>query len=99
MAIPLLWLIPLAIYLATFVLAFSETSAIFVRFAVASAPLLLLLLGGYAFLAQGVLALLMALTNLVLLFVVALALHGPLASRKPPAADLDRQSSRLNSSH
>jgi spermidine synthase len=87
-AVPLLWVIPLALYLATFILAFSEGGAIFVRQAKMAAPLLLLLLGGYTFLASGLVALLMAVTNLALLFVVALALHGTLAERRPPAAQL-----------
>lgn len=87
-AVPLLWVVPLALYLVTFIVAFSMGGAIFVKQAKMAAPILLLLLGGYTFLAQGVFALLMALTNLVLLFVVALALHGHLAERRPPPSQL-----------
>lgn len=87
-AVPLLWVIPLALYLASYILAFAESAAIFVRAARAAAPLLLLLLGSYTFLAQGALALLMALTNVVLFFFLALALHGELARRRPAAGQL-----------
>lgn len=87
-AVPLMWVVPLALYLVTFIVAFASGGAIFVKQAKMAAPVLLLLLGGYTFLAQGALQLLMALTNLVLLFVVALALHGHLAERRPAASQL-----------
>lgn len=88
MAMPLLWVIPLALYLLTFVVAFADGGRIFVEKAQRAAPLVLLLLGAYTFLAAGVIAFLMALTNLVLLLVVALALHGELVTRRPPARQL-----------
>lgn len=87
-AVPLLWIIPLSLYLATYILAFAQSGAVFVRTAQRAAPLLLLLLGGYTFLAEGAIAFLMAISNLVLLLFVALALHGHLAERRPPAAQL-----------
>lgn len=88
MAMPLLWVVPLALYLVTFIIAFAETEGVLRRNALFAAPLLLLMLGSYIFMANGTLALLMALAGLVLFFFVALALHGELARLRPPASQL-----------
>jgi len=88
MAMPLLWVLPLALYLVTFIIAFSAAAGPFVRHALKIAPLLLLVLGSYVFFTLGSLALLMAAAGLVLLFYVALALHGELARTRPAAGDL-----------
>jgi spermidine synthase len=88
MAMPLLWVVPLALYLATFIIAFSSAGQPFVRHALAVAPPLLLVLGAYVFITLGGLALLMAAAGLVLFFYVALALHGALANSRPPAGSL-----------
>lgn len=87
-AMPLLWVLPLAIYLLTFIIAFAENAAPFVRHAQRAAPLLLLVLGSYAFLASGSVAFLIASADLVLLFYVALALHGRLAEARPAPSRL-----------
>ncbi|MBB5280885.1 fused MFS/spermidine synthase [Pacificimonas flava] len=87
-AVPLLWVIPLGLYLLSYIVAYAEGGAIFVRQARFIAPLLLLGVGSYAFLADGVLALLFAMAGLILLFYVALALHGELAATRPPPAQL-----------
>ena len=84
-AMPLLWVLPLAIYLLTFIIAFAESAGPFVAHASRIAPPLLLVLGSYAFLASGAVAFLMASADLVLLFYVALALHGRLAAARPAA--------------
>ncbi len=83
MAMPLLWVIPLGLYLVTFIVAFAEGGSGFVRHAQRIAAPLMLVLGSYVFLAAGSVALLMAVAGLVLLFYVALALHGRLAALRP----------------
>ena len=88
MAMPLLWVIPLAVYLLSFVLAFGGWGRACTNWALGGAPLALLLLGGSAFLSIGMVALMFAAASVVLLFVVALALHGTLAEERPEAASL-----------
>ena len=83
-SVPLLWVIPLGLYLLSFVVAFSSGGEIFVRQARFTAPLLLLAVGSYTFFAEGLFALLFAMAGLVLLFYIALALHGQLAATRPP---------------
>ncbi|MBZ6379281.1 hypothetical protein B5C34_08580 [Pacificimonas flava] len=82
-SVPLLWVIPLGLYLLSFIVAFSEGGAVFVRQARFAAPLLLIAIGSYSFKAEGVFAFLFAMAGLVLLFYVALALHGELARTRP----------------
>lgn len=87
MAMPLLWVIPLALYLLTFIIAFSSARA--ARAAEFAAPLLLVMLGAVAvFPTQGAAGPWGAVASLLLLFVVALALHGRLSAERPAAADL-----------
>jgi SAM-dependent methyltransferase len=83
MAMPLLWVVPLALYLVTFILAFSPQGGWIVDHAQKFAPIMLLMLGSYTFLASGALAMVMAVTGLVLFWYVALALHGALARSRP----------------
>ncbi len=83
MAMPLLWVIPLGLYLVTFIVAFADGGEGFSRHAARIAPAVLLVLGAYAFLASGGQAVIMASLDLVLLFYVALALHGELARTRP----------------
>ena len=87
-AVPLLWIVPLALYLATFVHAFARRSLVPQRLlarllAPALIALVILYLANRTLLALG----------LVHLFVFALAAlycHGALARLRPPAADLTR---------
>ena len=88
MAMPLLWVAPLALYLLSFIIAFSSAGEIFSQQAMKMAPLLLLVLGSWMFMSLGSLALLLAGAGLILLFYVALALHGELARLRPPAGNL-----------
>ncbi len=90
MAMPLLWVVPLAIYLLSFVVGFSDAGPRVTALAVKASPWLLLLVGGPLFLASkgpgwGVA---LALAGLLLLLVITLALHGTLAIERPPAAGL-----------
>jgi spermidine synthase len=87
MAMPLLWVIPLALYLATFIIAFAAGAEPLRRGAAALAPYVVYglgarvmvggesRLGGFAW-------------HLVLFFTAALGLHIALARRQPPAAQL-----------
>ena len=88
MAMPLLWVAPLALYLLTFIIAFSSAGELLSQQAMKVAPLLLLVLGAWTFLPFGSIALLLAAAGLILLFYVALALHGELARIRPPAGNL-----------
>jgi SAM-dependent methyltransferase len=87
-AVPLLWVIPLAIYLLTFILAFGRWPATLQRAVVALAlPLALTVIffmvsGFYLRVWVGVL------WHLGLLLVLALACHGKLARARPTAAHL-----------
>ncbi len=90
MAMPLLWVVPLALYLLSFVVGFSDAGPRATAMARRVAPWLLLLVGGPTFLAgtgPGW-SVALALAGLALLFVVALALHGGLALDRPPPAGL-----------
>lgn len=90
MAMPLLWVVPLAIYLLSFVIAFSAAGPACTRHAVAVSPVLLLLLGAPVFL-SGIgpsLGMALAIAGLALLLALTVALHGTLALERPPAAGL-----------
>ncbi len=81
-AMPLLWVIPLGLYLLSFVFAFgdwprtSETIRVI-------APAFLLIAGGLSLLSDGNGSLLVAGTSLIMLFVVATALHAHLYALRP----------------
>ena len=88
-AMPLLWVIPLGVYLISFVLAFGDNGPRWTRIAQRLAPLALLSIGVWACLKVGPQAsLALAVAGILLLFVIALALHGTLALEKPSAAAL-----------
>lgn len=90
MAMPLLWVVPLAIYLLSFVIGLSEAGPRITALAVRLSPWLLLLVGGPMFMAgkEAGFSVALALAGLILLLVVTLALHGTLATERPPAAGL-----------
>jgi hypothetical protein len=90
MAMPLLWVVPLAIYLLSFVMGFSDVGPRVTALAVRLSPWLLLLIGGPMFMAgKGPgFSVALALAGLVLLLVITLALHGTLAVERPPAEGL-----------
>ena len=87
MAMPLLWAIPLALYLATFIIAFAESAEPLRRVAAALAPYLVYGLG--ALVMVGTESRLAGFSwHLLLFFAAALGLHVALARRQPPAAQL-----------
>jgi hypothetical protein len=82
-AIPLLWVLPLAAYLLSFILVFSNLPAWVHKFLVLALPVLLLLL---VFLMQSRLPMRLwavIVVHLTVLFVVALVCHGELARTRP----------------
>ena len=87
-AVPLLWIVPLALYLATFVHAFARRALIpqpvLVRLV---APVLIVLVILYP-LSRTVLA--FGVVHLLVFALAALYCHGALARLRPPAADLTR---------
>lgn len=90
MAMPLLWVLPLSLYLVSFILVFGARGAMWTRWATLAAPLLLLGFGGAAMLSLDQAASVYGLASLLLLLVVAVALHGALAADRPGLADLTR---------
>jgi SAM-dependent methyltransferase len=88
MAMPLLWVLPLAVYLVSFIIVFSAAGPRATRFALFAAPFALLAFGPATLLLHGLAATILGLLGLILLFVVATALHGTLAGDRPAAAQL-----------
>jgi len=81
-AMPLLWVIPLALYLLSFSAAFAANRTI-ADAITRVAPLLILVLGGFALLDDHDQPLLRAGLSLLLLFVVAIALHTRMYRLRP----------------
>jgi len=86
-AMPLLWVLPLGLYLLSFVFAFNEKSML--GFAlVRTAPTILLLAGATAMVSRGSDGVSLALAAVLMLFVVATALHRRLYLDRPAPARL-----------
>jgi len=88
-AIPLLWVLPLGLYLLSFVIAFAERRAV-ANFMTILAPLVILVAGGLAFSDGTRSPFFSATLGLVLLFVVAVALHAELFRLRPAVGHLTR---------
>ncbi|MBU2342476.1 MAG: fused MFS/spermidine synthase [Alphaproteobacteria bacterium] len=86
-AMPLLWVIPLGLYLLSFVFAFNARSALGHTLA-RVAPVVLLLAGGMAMVSQGAEGLSTGFATVLMLFVVAVALHRRLYEDRPSPARL-----------
>lgn len=86
-AMPLLWVIPLGLYLLSFVPAFADRRSL-ANSVSRITPLLILLSGGFAMTSRGTGSLSLALAGLVLLFAVAVSLHARLYDLRPPASRL-----------
>ncbi len=82
-AMPLLWVLPLGLYLLSFSIAFSNAESIKGTFRVL-APAVLLIAGGQALLSTSGGTMLIAFMGLVMLFVVATTLHDYLYHLRPP---------------
>ncbi len=81
-AMPLLWVLPLGLYLLSFVIAFSTLDRL-VEIITFIAPAVLLAVGGLALLSSGGGSMMVALASLAMLFIVATALHGMLYRLRP----------------
>lgn len=86
-AMPLLWVIPLGLYLLSFVFAFSDHRGV-ARAITLGAPVILLLAGGLAMMSHHSASMGQVLATVVLLFVVCVALHSRLYDARPSAANL-----------
>jgi hypothetical protein len=87
MAMPLLWVIPLGLYLLSFSVAFSEIGH-WTRILTRIAPVLLLAAGSFAMVSGGQANPAIALAMVGLLFVLAVALHGRLYALRPDPSQL-----------
>ncbi|MGL3820040.1 spermidine synthase [Sphingopyxis sp. R3-92] len=81
-AMPLLWVLPLGLYLLSFVIAFSTMDRL-VQTITVVAPAGLLAVGGLSLLSSGGGSMTIALSSLAMLFLVATALHGYLYHLRP----------------
>jgi hypothetical protein len=88
--VPLLWVLPLSLYLISFILVFSrgEGAGPFHKAALWAAPPLLVLVGGIVTIGIAEPLIVVIPINLAAFFAVALALHGELAADRPPAKQL-----------
>lgn len=86
-AMPLLWVVPLGLYLLSYVPAFSENRSV-TQVLTRVAPFVVLLVGGLAMVPQSVGGLTIALSTVFMLFVVAVALHGKLYDLRPDPSRL-----------
>jgi spermidine synthase len=87
-AMPLLWVVPLAIYLVTFILVFAERQWIKPHWMIAALPWVVLPLTVIYGMRAGHKVALVGGWNLLALFVGAMVCHGRLAAERPPAARL-----------
>lgn len=87
-AVPLLWVVPLALYLLTFVLVFARRPPVPPELMLRLQPLVFLPLVVAMFVGRGGSVRLMAPWHLLLFFVTAMVCHGELARLRPPAARL-----------
>ena len=81
-AMPLLWVLPLGLYLLSFVIAFSTMDRL-VQIITFIAPATLLSVGGLSLLSSGGGSMMIAFSSLAMLFIVATALHGYLYYLRP----------------
>ena len=88
-AMPLLWALPLGLYLLSFVVAFAERRR-FAEFVTVLAPLVILVAGGLAFSTGTQNPFFSATLGLFLLFVVAVALHTELFRLRPAVGHLTK---------
>jgi SAM-dependent methyltransferase/lipoprotein signal peptidase len=86
-AVPLLWVLPLALYLLSFVIAFAHRRGA-ANLIVSLAPLFLLVAGGFAFSGGSDQPFFTATLGLLLLFIIAVALHAEMYRRRPEPAHL-----------
>jgi hypothetical protein len=81
-AMPLLWVIPLGLYLLSFVVSFSDRRRLAWAITV-STPFVMLLAGGMAMASRNTGSMSLALSSVLLLFMVCVALHARLYDSRP----------------
>jgi hypothetical protein len=81
-AMPLLWVIPLGLYLLSFVVSFSDRRRVAWALTV-STPFVLMLAGGMAMVSHNSGTMSLALSSVLLLFLVCVALHARLYDARP----------------
>jgi SAM-dependent methyltransferase len=86
--VPLLWVVPLALYLLTFTLAFASRPPLKHRWMLAAQPFFIALVSLLLMYGWTRKPLLVIPIHLVAFFVTALACHGELARRRPPVSHL-----------
>ena len=86
-AMPLLWVIPLGLYLLSFAVAFSDKRG-FAQKITLAAPAVMLLAGGTAAISHSSGTMVLALASVALLFVVAVVLHARMYDLRPGTSQL-----------
>ena len=84
---PLLWVVPLGLYLLSFTIAFAERRTV-ANACAAAAPFALLLAAAMLFVMAGAMLPLVVLTAIAAMFLAACALHSTLYDQRPEAAQL-----------
>lgn len=86
-AIPLIWVVPLGLYLLSFTIAFADNRRI-AHFIVKIAPVLILILGVFTFPDGNFGAIKAMVISLTLLFIIAVALHSEIYAHRPKPEQL-----------
>jgi len=86
--VPLLWVVPLALYLLTFTLAFAVRPPLKHRWVLAAQPFFIAMVSMLLMYGWTRKPLLVIPVHLLAFFVIALACHGELARRRPPVSHL-----------
>lgn len=84
---PLLWVVPLGLYLLSFTIAFAERRTV-ANICVAAAPFALLLAAAMLFVQAGAMLPLVVLTAIIAMFLAACALHARLYDQRPEPSQL-----------
>jgi hypothetical protein len=87
-AVPLIWVLPLAVYLVTFIVAFSRKPVVSVVASARALPLAVLLLAPSLLNLVSVPAALVIALHLAILFLAGVVAHGRLAAERPPTERL-----------
>ncbi|MFH1267013.1 MAG: fused MFS/spermidine synthase [Planctomycetota bacterium] len=87
-SVPLLWVVPLALYLLTFVLVFARRTLLKHTWMLRAQPYFVVLLAALFFLNAAKIVWVLLLLHLATFFVMAMVCHGELARMRPKAARL-----------
>lgn len=87
-SVPLIWIIPLALYLLTFILAFSGRQILSLSLASHLLPVSIIALGAFIIFKPGLTAWVNIALNLLVFFLAAIVCHGRLAASRPAVSHL-----------